>query len=241
MFRKSRNWMAAVCLMLGSCAHADQSGNGGNFSQYHNPKAGGFYHYGNFCGPGVPRPEKVRTEENFAYFQALKPVDDLDRACKAHDLCYIRYGSDTLLCDLAYGGLLYGYFRELGTPKDQKCTRLREELHTLVDVKLNHENAYMTLVMMPVSLITAGTAGLGSFVRNTASSKYGFPEQPGSCFFDRALNDFDARLIAMSRSSLNDLEASCYDDGAFTGRKCVGRRAAYEDILALIDYRQRTE
>jgi hypothetical protein len=44
--------------------------------------------WGNWCGPGYPKPG-----EN------PKPVDALDVACKAHDLCYAKSGYSACACD----------------------------------------------------------------------------------------------------------------------------------------------
>ncbi|MEA2337943.1 MAG: hypothetical protein QOE82_1950 [Thermoanaerobaculia bacterium] len=44
--------------------------------------------WGNWCGPGYPKPG-----------QNPKPVDVLDEACKAHDLCYEKSGYSACACD----------------------------------------------------------------------------------------------------------------------------------------------
>lgn len=41
--------------------------------------------YGNWCGPGCSGPDS--------------PIDDVDRCCKKHDLCYTKNGYFSRSCD----------------------------------------------------------------------------------------------------------------------------------------------
>jgi hypothetical protein len=56
-----------------------------------NPRTGekedGFPIHGNFCGPFIPNVtlNSVQTPEE--QFESISPIDSLDAACKAHDLC----------------------------------------------------------------------------------------------------------------------------------------------------------
>lgn len=61
------------------------------------------YRYGNFCGPmlpvgliDIPKDEFTRRGK---FIADIEPLDDIDEACKVHDLCYERYGHDTVFCD----------------------------------------------------------------------------------------------------------------------------------------------
>ncbi len=54
---------------------------------------GGFPVYGNWCGPKHPKyGEGVDAPE---------PIDAVDSACKAHDLCYTKQGYSDCACDIA--------------------------------------------------------------------------------------------------------------------------------------------
>ena len=44
--------------------------------------------YGNWCGPGHPRPGETPT-----------PINDVDRTCQAHDRCYAEHGYLDRGCD----------------------------------------------------------------------------------------------------------------------------------------------
>lgn len=76
-------------------------------SPYLNPDDGKIFKYGNFCGPSFPRFEGetdlVKREEKLL---SSTPVDDIDRACRAHDLCYEFFGHDNTSCDRMLENLL---------------------------------------------------------------------------------------------------------------------------------------
>lgn len=60
----------------------------------------GFPIHGNFCGPNVPTvPEYKTKEEKVAGLKKIKPIDDIDKACQAHDICYIKHGYFNTDCD----------------------------------------------------------------------------------------------------------------------------------------------
>jgi hypothetical protein len=50
-----------------------------------------FWSYGNYCGAGYP---------STSY--GIAPVDDLDRACKAHDMCYTIWRRSDSACDFVF-------------------------------------------------------------------------------------------------------------------------------------------
>ena len=55
------------------------------------------FQYGNFCGKGHPYSPKQFDE--YQFLLSLKPVDDLDLACKVHDICYLQNGEQKTECD----------------------------------------------------------------------------------------------------------------------------------------------
>lgn len=54
------------------------------------PQSDGFsWRYGNFCGQDHP-PTSGTQQEQLAQLRAIEPWDDIDRACQAHDICYVE-------------------------------------------------------------------------------------------------------------------------------------------------------
>ena len=60
--------------------------------------------YGCFCGKGHPAiPEEGKTEEQLiADYYKTKPKDDVDRACQAHDVCWIEHDDGDGECNLDF-------------------------------------------------------------------------------------------------------------------------------------------
>jgi len=72
----------------------------GVHSPYFRPEPNVIYHYGSFCGPQYPRFEPGMTrQQRIARIRSIQPVDEIDRACKVHDLCYEQQGHDEIRCD----------------------------------------------------------------------------------------------------------------------------------------------
>lgn len=74
-----RRLMTLLCLILASSASA-RSGIG-------NPQTSAPLFHGNWCGAGDA--------------DRASPIDALDAACRAHDLCYERVGRGACVCDQA--------------------------------------------------------------------------------------------------------------------------------------------
>lgn len=55
--------------------------------------------HGNFCGPNYPNLQSTTRESAALELQSIKPVDDLDQLCQAHDLCYVSRGVGHHICD----------------------------------------------------------------------------------------------------------------------------------------------
>ena len=64
---------------------------------------GGLPVYGNWCGPGHPKNSS----------QDLPAIDELDKACKQHDLCYSEKGYLNCDCDMVFRDRL---IRNFGSP-----------------------------------------------------------------------------------------------------------------------------
>lgn len=56
--------------------------------------------YGNFCGAGHPNVNGTGRQALDALSE-IEPLDDIDRACKHHDICYTAYAAHAATCDRA--------------------------------------------------------------------------------------------------------------------------------------------
>ena len=93
------------------------------------------FRYGCFCGAGYPglagetgeRPKDMTPKEReklIARYYAVKPVDALDAACRAHDVCWIWNGRHAVACNEAFENTmrrLRAAFREGG---QDRCAHL---------------------------------------------------------------------------------------------------------------------
>jgi hypothetical protein len=68
------------------------------------------FRYGCFCGAGYPDLRHPSGRANLALNEAerrelateylkIKPIDDIDRTCQAHDICWVLNGDGTLECN----------------------------------------------------------------------------------------------------------------------------------------------
>jgi hypothetical protein len=78
-------YIVILLFFIGACAH---TGSPPEFS-----------YYGTFCGPGEPVIAAKNPADRIAALEALPAVDDMDWACKQHDLCYARLGHSARVCD----------------------------------------------------------------------------------------------------------------------------------------------
>lgn len=206
-------WRAAAGLLMagllaGSCAsgpdptslpsyHSEfDSTDRGLTSRYFKPKGTGkTYAYGNFCGPGVPLAEG--DPSNLQKAAAIKPVDTIDRACKLHDMCYMKFGRDNPECDLlTYSGGLAQSYPNLGSPLKEQCSRLIGEVGQGIGIKLTGgislaTDAMIGATVMPLSAATdavLGVLGVFSGIDNLGGEpppkNMGFPAKPGHCNAD---------------------------------------------------------
>lgn len=59
----------------------------------------GFHFHGNFCGKEVPGVNANSRVEEFRMLNEIVPIDVIDKACKIHDLCYLKNGENNTECD----------------------------------------------------------------------------------------------------------------------------------------------
>ena len=179
--------IAACGVLIAGCETS-----GGLTSQY----VGGddrFYQYGNFCGAGWPEyPPENTPQQNVAFIETLQPVDDLDRACRAHDRCYFQFGADNPQCDAMFGEMLRdplggaagellfaspGAFLE--NDFSAKCANLAAEMLIAV-AQFKQEDFVQRLGDDREFATTMGLLVGFNALRNMSA---GFPEAPGLCFF----------------------------------------------------------
>lgn len=91
------------------------------------------FRYGCFCGagyPGLARDQRPRDmtprqrEKLIARYYAVKPVDAIDAACQAHDVCWIWNGRHAVACNEAFGDTMRGLRREFKDAGRTRCATL---------------------------------------------------------------------------------------------------------------------
>ena len=202
--------VAAASLVAAGC----ETTNGSLTSQYLGTQDGRFYQYGNFCGPGWPEyPPNNTAADNIAFIDAIEPVDDLDRACRAHDRCYWQFGADNPQCDEMFAALLrdpgatdYLYAMPnsfLENDYQAQCANLAAEMLTAV-AQFKQESFFQQL--SDDSDFAAATGLLLGFnaLRNISA---GFPPVPGLCFFN------DQQLSGTGASANSYLQAAAQSAG----------------------------
>lgn len=55
--------------------------------------------YGKFCGLGVPTLKAKNKAQKIRELNSISERDDMDWACKQHDVCYVRLGQNNKICD----------------------------------------------------------------------------------------------------------------------------------------------
>lgn len=115
MKHKFNKALAAASLFTVSALASCASGPVG--SRYLQPNEEDVYAYGEFCGPRYPNlrayDPNTQIRERIEAIVDIQPMDDIDRVCKAHDLCYERFGHDNLHCDKVLNTLLKTGLTEL--------------------------------------------------------------------------------------------------------------------------------
>ncbi|MGD9784665.1 MAG: hypothetical protein AB7E80_01635 [Hyphomicrobiaceae bacterium] len=56
--------------------------------------------HGNFCGPNHPKLTSKTRLDALHELNAIPPIDDIDEACKLHDMCYANTSTGNMDCDL---------------------------------------------------------------------------------------------------------------------------------------------
>ncbi len=172
------------------------------------------YKYGEFCGPGVPDLPAASTASaltsdgqmsvRLRTLLSMQPVDDIDAACRAHDICYELFGHDNDGCDKMMAEL--AELSPLGEEStsdtsdpsytlEQQCILQSFEVGNTVAYykrrKSDREAQTMQTVLLPMVGILAG---VDATVRMSGVALWGYPDAPGQCFYqpgmrNAALND----------------------------------------------------
>lgn len=92
--RRRLSLVTMLCFVLTACATTDVT------SPYFSRDVG--FRYGVFCGAGNPiHAADDNPETRIKRIVSLTPIDDIDRICQFHDLCYELVGHDHYWCDRA--------------------------------------------------------------------------------------------------------------------------------------------
>jgi len=90
-------------------------------------KEGGMPLHGNFCGNNVPTIEEEDMAKRIDILKSIEPIDEIDAACKRHDICYAEKGYFNDECD---DGIYEDMVDKLSKNyKPISCRRLVSHMH----------------------------------------------------------------------------------------------------------------
>ncbi|MCF6292608.1 MAG: hypothetical protein L3J04_04350 [Robiginitomaculum sp.] len=195
-------------------------------SKFYKPEENVVYRYGNFCG--AYHPKRLNGADNIAFFQQLKstkPIDDIDRACQAHDICYVTTKMDWSTCDSLLQRSLNPYdyavvddrLNLITYPQSPPKPTGTEVIVTAFEKIKGSENSHYKCANLAKEISYAFSfkykqADKISSVANVISTplsvgwgleklvgsvSYGFPEQAGGCFFSNATKNFVEKNAVM--------------------------------------------
>lgn len=176
-----------IVFSLTSCANLNVA-----TSPYFQPEPGVVFKYGNFCGPTTPKDQlSYPLAERVSYLNSIEAADSIDGACKAHDLCYAKFGEDNFYCDTMISDLLSDGGQAStsylgGDTQDLSCGKLALEMGTafLGDFKRVRKRPNGVTPKAANNAI-GGLVGAGLLVTNIASAlNYGWPGE-GTCHATR--------------------------------------------------------
>lgn len=84
-------------------------------------KEGGIPIHGNFCGPNVPTVAEQNTDKQIETLKSISAIDEIDSACKEHDICYAEKGYFNASCD---DELIDAISETKGKHEDERCDKL---------------------------------------------------------------------------------------------------------------------
>lgn len=111
--------------------------------------------HGNFCGLDYPELSSKSEEEQRQELEMIKACDDIDRVCKAHDLCYLERGTNDIVCDY----LLIFYLDSLGLspPCSNKAYDMRQYFENIHPNRGLTEYVLNSIFGLPFSILVAAS------------------------------------------------------------------------------------
>lgn len=141
--------------------------------------------YGNYCGDGHPvMSRRWSTDQRKAYLLAGPvPVDDLDAACYAHDMCFEETETDYAVCDWTLRTITLDAQIGFDGQETQQCWNLMAPITGafLAKVWSKGDNWYETLGYRTLGVLAVPVMAV-SAAPYWVTQWSGFPEV-GSCNF----------------------------------------------------------
>ena len=94
-----------------------------------------FRFHGNFCGANLPKVTTTDKDEELKILKGIQPIDVIDAACKAHDICYLHSDDRESTCDKKLVEDLKSIHYKL---KDQSCKRLSKSIIVFFETKTDN-------------------------------------------------------------------------------------------------------
>jgi hypothetical protein len=134
------------------------------------------FRYGCFCGGGYPgfrdpsgkKPQQLGRKEReklVARYYAVEPVDAIDAACRAHDVCYVWKGQPDEACNDAFASTmkeLRATFQEEGR---ERCAGLALDLRLAaraVFPSASFHDKAVKVLRAPLTAVEAMLVGAGA-------------------------------------------------------------------------------
>lgn len=66
------------------------------------PAEDGLAIHGKFCGKNIPTISQPDASTRIRILRSIKPLDDIDKICQSHDICYNEKGGPSVDCDKVF-------------------------------------------------------------------------------------------------------------------------------------------
>lgn len=142
----------------------------------------GFHFHGKFCGKEVPELNANSRQEEFQMLNDMEPIDVIDKACKEHDLCYLKKGDSNKECDKELVAKVDKLHNRLDS---ESCRRLSKSIAYFFTLKTDNpievldsdDSTALKMVKMPT---TAFRNMVNTFsISTTAAVNYGYSKPFG--------------------------------------------------------------
>ncbi len=199
------------------------------------PEEGVFYRYGTFCGPGVPDLTGVSgAPARLAAITALAPVDDIDRACKAHDVCYEKFGHDRLACDGVIVALTTSWNLRPFEGNEYESGACVNQAHEIANAfvygKEGGANAEEIAARAQLKESLGGMV-VASGALLLLNARYGFPTAPGQCALRPQIRaEREANALGELRKALLDSRCAAADSACRTANQPDAQALTVADL-----------